>query len=213
MSVQRIESRMMGGNHGFCVESGRVTDFPTFALRCAREFTPTIHQGSELDHEPPRLREETARCERNLAESEIHLAKLEAMSAAEAEKQSSAAHDEACRRHEEDRREREERSFRLAVMMKAVNEWDPPTLDHVPLKGFMIGQLAKEMPSDFTFEPPQRQGGEQWLRDRKKSYSSLVAHERKALIRQRKTLDPEANQWITLLYKSLGVPIPPRAGQ
>ena len=131
------------------VQRGKITDFPAFALLCARAFGATISMRDDgmdapipdefqpSQHYAEWAREERARLDALLAMTpdEITAARDEA----EAKRAASLA-------EAEERRAQE--LARYEAMLAAVKAWVPPTPEHVGLQAFMVEQLRESIRFD-----------------------------------------------------------------
>ena len=98
---------------------------------------------------------------------------------------------------------------RYEAMLDQVRAWDPPTLEHVDFKVFMIKQLMDSIKHDCNMEyykkyPVVRQTGEEW-------FCGKVADVERRVSRSCEEWDKEQervagrNAWIAALRKSLEV--------
>lgn len=131
------------------VADGTMTEFPAFALQCARAFGATIDVREEpIDAPTPAEftpRPYHARLVR-AAEGEIerlrHLRPMEA----QREMQQEHSLDMAAWR-ERSWRDARQRARYLAMIEKA-SAWQPPTADHEEMKAFMLQQLRDSLAAD-----------------------------------------------------------------
>jgi len=90
-------------------------------------------------------------------------------------------------------------------MLSKVQEWKPPTPDHVDLKKFMIQQLEDSIEFDcFIPEMPQRLSGEEYREQQiKKVLDDIDYHEREYAKEVNRV--HERNKWLLLLRESLKI--------
>jgi hypothetical protein len=169
------------------VQDGTITDFRTFALRCARAFDATIMQRVEPFYV------------KNVEEARARVAELSAMTDAEAE----AAHQRALNHYVERQYQNDVEQARYRVMIESVEAWTPPTPDHQGLKDFMLKQLRESKAfDDYAPKEPVCMTGRAWLareislaaRHLEQAEQSLADEERRAA---------ESIAWVRALYDSL----------
>ena len=187
------------------VADGKVTDFRTFALRCARQFGATVMQRDEPMDVLPKLREESDYAKKGLAKSEAELARLRAMTITEAGAEQAKEHRAQAKAYNEMRRDMREKRGRYTTMLASAREWTPPTAEHGRLKQFMIDQLEESIKYDCNDEWLDEKplvAVEVWLKEKQerelasvKRYAEDVAAERVRVA--------AANAWIRALWAGL----------
>jgi hypothetical protein len=191
------------------VADGKVTDFRTFALRCARAFGAAIMQRDDPMNEPPKLREVSDYTLKYVAERQAKLAALDTMTVEQANDAAALAYGEALKEyHASVQRETDTRNRYNAMLAEAV-AWEPPTPEHAKLKEFMIQQLTEGRKFDCGYEPtkPVRLSGPMWLAKEKADAARMLGYAHESLEKETASVE-QANQWITALYESLAVEIP-----
>ena len=187
------------------VGDGKVTDFRTFALRCARAFgATTMQRDSSIDVLPQRREESTFYAE-HVAEGEAEIARLAALSEAEAQRERDAEVEEVCTRNGRWRAEKDEKRRRYESMLVAVRRWEAPTPDHVEMKEFMAKQLAESIEFDcheLSVGEPESVTAVEWLMAKRVTAAEALAYDVKSLQRERERVT-NANSWIDALYESL----------
>lgn len=186
------------------VADGKVTDFRTFALRCARAFGATIMQRDDPMSEPPKPREVDDYYTRAVAERKAKIAALDAMTVEEANDAAALAYGEALKRHRESIQRNTDTRNRYNAMLAEAMAWEPPTPEHAGLKDFMVEQLTegRKFDTGYTPEPPTRQSGEFWLAHEKAEASRSLAYARESLAKEIERAEG-ANAWIAALYDAL----------
>jgi len=190
------------------VAEGKVTDFPTFALRCARGFGALLHQREDSPHDVPKMREVGEYAHKALERDRVQLVRLQEMTVDEARAAMLAAHEVAlARRRERQARDMEVRA-RYEAMLAKVRAWEPPTPEHVELQGFMVEQIVESMRFDLfdlPDPPPPDEDAGRWLEgERERARESVVRSEKN--LAEEVERCRQANAWITALYESL---VPP----
>lgn len=150
------------------VQSGKVTDFQTFALKCARAFGALIEmRDSDMDAPIPDSFKPDSYHAKALIDARAELVRLRAMSGTQADKQASADYREAIEEWDRAQTERALRRERYQSMLTHVRAWKPPSKDHVGLKDFMIQQLTESMEfeGDDDRWKPKLKDGATWRSD------------------------------------------------
>lgn len=141
------------------VQSGKITDFPAFALLCARAFGATVMMRDDPLSSP--IPDEFKPSQHHAEWARDMRAKLDALLAMTPE-EIATARDAAEANRATSLAEAEERCAqelaRYEAMLSAVNAWVPPTPEHVGLKEFMVEQLNNSIrfdcgPVTYNSEP------------------------------------------------------------
>lgn len=191
------------------VGDGKVTDFRTFALQCARNFGATIMQRDDPASELPKLREESDYYAKRVAEAEARIAQLAKMTPEEATLAAQADSEKRLAEHERYAENRRQTRVRYEAMMEKVRAWQPPTPGHESMKKFMLSQLTESIEFDCAgYAPyPHPIHTEAWLQqEREKAH-----HDLEYAIKSRgeeQVRCANANAWIRALYASLEVEVP-----
>lgn len=186
------------------VGDGKVTDFRTFALQCARNFGATIMQRDEPTDVPPRFREVAPYYAQRLNEAKDEIARLETLTLEDAEREAAAEYAARLATEKEYAAKRIETRSRYETMLEAVNEWEPPTTEHEGLKHFMREQLTSSIDFDCADYHTKhiRYTAGVWLAKAKTKAASDLAHAEKSLAGEIDRCNG-ANKWIAALYESL----------
>jgi hypothetical protein len=189
------------------VADGKVTDFRTGALRCARAFGATIMQRDDPMDQPPKLREESPYYAESVARDEARVAYLATLTPEEAEREAAAQFDAAMVRHREYEEERTVTRNRYNAMLAQAVQWTPPTPEHQGLKDLMIQQLTESIKYDCgpLWAAPERMSGAEWLAAEQEAAERSLTRSRESLREERERVK-EANGWITALYESMPQP-------
>jgi hypothetical protein len=152
------------------VQSGEITEFRDFALRCARAFGACIMLRDEsLDAPiPERGEPDTRYHDEALATATKRLAELRAMGPGEAERAATAAYQDLVSAYKDRLAQRLEYRRRYEAMLSLVREWEPPSDDHHELKKFMVEQLTTSIchDTDGSYDlPPEAMTAQDWLRE------------------------------------------------
>lgn len=200
------EDLLMPSGYTAGVADGSITDFPTFAMRCARAFGALVTMRDDpVDAQIPDEIEPAPYYDERCARLEAELATLLALTPGEAEERARQEYegdlriDAECAAHKAAVRQRYE------AMLAEVRAWTPPTEDHEGMKAFMLEQLTGSIDFDcheFPREPRKLLSGEEWLR-------LTVASTRRMLADAREQANEEAlrakrrTEWLRALRGSL----------
>jgi hypothetical protein len=187
------------------VVDGKVTDFRTFALRCARAFGACVMQRDEPMDALPRLDPPSTWHRDRAGRARAKLAELAAMTPVEQSAGAAAEHVRQCAHFAESEARATETRNRCNAMLAAVVAWEPPTDEHAQMKTFMVEQLTMTRDQDGRSyaDPPVPQTGAEWHAAEVAAAESDIAYcERE----QAKELERHAGRqaWLDALYASLG---------
>jgi len=186
------------------VGSGKVTDFRTFALRCARNFGACIMQRDDPASDAPKLTDPSDHCARARATAAAELERFQGMSIEQAGREADAEWAAHIQREMECRQQKRETEDRYRAMLRRVEAWTPPTPEHDEMKRFMVSQLKSSIGFDCATYPDREKhlSGEEWLNARREKAAHDIGYYTAEDARERK-LTAERNAWITALYRSL----------
>lgn len=186
------------------VVTGKLTDFRTFALQCARAFGACIMQRDDPMDEPPKLREVSEYYRTAVTSARAELAAFTVLGMDELKAQLDREHAEAVASWEARQREAALVVQHLDGMTSDVKAWTPPTPEHQGLKDFMLQQLAETRKYDGTAwgEAPVKRTPLLYAADRIRQLESAVERSEESLRDEEKRC-AEQNAWITALYASL----------
>lgn len=193
------------------VADGKVTDFATFALRCARAFGATIMQHDDDMHDMPKHREESDYYATSLATARAELDALNRMTPADVVAAYEARYQGRVESAQRYAAQRAEQQRRYEAMLADVNAWEPPTAQHVNLKQFMVDQLTESIRFDCApgyDDTPEREDPKAWYDAELKRVHERVSRAAANLEDERARV-AGANAWIDALYASLGVEAQP----
>lgn len=187
------------------VADGKVSDFKTFALRCARAFGALIEMRDDDMNAPLRMPEPSSYHANALAEARQRLAEVSAMTLEDAEPRAEAAYREAVAGWEQRRGEQIATEQRYRAMLTAVEAWTPPSPEHEEMKRFMRKQLLESIDWDCErpMSPqPTRESALQWLSRAQGRAVKDVAYHEEQLAEEHQRI-AERRQWIQQLQDSL----------
>lgn len=186
------------------VGDGNVTDFRTFALRCARQFGACVMQRDDKMDEPPKHREPSDYNAKGLATARARLAELDTFTLDDAQRAAQAEFDAAIKSHNEYAAKRAETKVRYEAMLAEVDRWTPPTAEHVGMWDFMRKQLLESIDFDCRSygSGPELLTAVAWLEAAKEKARHDVAYHAKGDAEEQERC-ASSNRWIDALYASL----------
>jgi hypothetical protein len=192
------------------IVTGEVTTLRQYALICARAFGATIAQRDEPLTNPPRLEAPRSYHDEQLERIRDELTHLTTMTADEHQTAADVAYIDALRRAGERVAENRRTADRYAAMRAQVEQWTPPTGEHVELKQFMLSQLDDATKFDVLTDEqltrwhsePVRQTGAEWFDAEFDRLTAQHAYHLKARADDHRRT-AERNDWIAQLYAAL----------
>lgn len=189
------------------VADGTITDFPAFAMRCARNFGALILMRDEPSDAPvPDEFKPSDYYENRVAETNAEIKKLSDASDDEIAALADAANQQAAAYHAERRTRNDQQKQRYETMLAEVEKWQPPSPDHEGMKSFMVQQLKDSIEWDCSAESddpaPAPVTPEAWRASRLKELGSTLAY---AVQHQREEIErtENRNRWLRQLRESL----------
>jgi len=131
------------------VGDGKVTDFATFAMQCARAFGALITMRDESSSaQIPDEFVPSGYNAKRLAEAKAELARLQALTVDQQTAEADAAHQSAVASWDRYEDDKVAKRARYEAMLAYVKAWEPPTADHAEMKKFMRDQLTESIRFD-----------------------------------------------------------------
>jgi hypothetical protein len=189
------------------VQSGKVTEFSDYAMRCARAFGALVTMRDDsMDAPIPTELPVSDWSLTRLAAARAELAEVEAMSVEAAAERAVAEHAKSVEYRRESVQRADRDRERYEAMLAKVREWTPPSSDHVEMKSFMEQQLTLSIDWDCDRSIVEEQvclSGEDWRSQRieslKRDIEYYVRHHAEEVERTE-----NRNRWVRLLRESLG---------
>lgn len=185
------------------VVDGKITEFPDFAMQCARAFGALIMMRDDPSDAPiPDEFKPTSYYVDRLSESRERLAWLNGLTPDQAQDEAEKSYEEARLQAQkyDDQNALEDR--RLEAMLEKVRAWTPPSAQHVEMKSFMIEQINISKHGDYRSQVPKAYTGPAWLAfEIEKARAELArsaAENEKEIQRAR-----ERTEWVRQLRASL----------
>lgn len=187
------------------VAEGKVTEFPAFAMQCARAFGALVEM---RDADPAAKIPESFVVSdyyvQRLVDAEAKLARLEAMDEATAAAECQRAHAASLAEWEKSERDRQTKRQRYEAMLEKVRAWIPPTPQHAEMHSFMASQLISSI--DFDCKPygskPEPTPASEWLRGQIVQARQNVAYYTKSKAEEEARVAGR-NKWLADLRASL----------
>lgn len=195
-----------GYTHPVC--DGEITEFPDFALMCARAMGATIMQRDESVDSLPRPPEVSEYATKAVTVAEAALVEAQGWTEAESVALAQEAFDARRRMIDEARAAAAEKVARCDRMRDFVRAWVPPTADHVGLKKFMMEQLTETIEYervdvlDEVYKAAPLDGAEFQNDEVVRRRSALQMARQRLAEEEARTAD--RREWITSLYESVG---------
>lgn len=186
------------------VQGGKVTEFPEFAMQCARAFGALIEMRDDPhDAKIPDSFEPSDWHSGELDKANRRLTKLEAMKPDAIER---AYEDDFATRvayAQERTAEIETQKARYESMLAKAERWMPPSSEHVGLKKFMVEQLEESVKWDcHTSETPTRTDPADWHANQIAECKRSIAYHTKEHAAEVKRSE-DRTRWIRQLRDSL----------
>lgn len=179
-----------------------------FALRCARgiDYLFSLRDNSLDNPLPKMLKPHTSYYDKEIVKIKEKIKEAEEMSLSQAEKLSKAEYREQCDHCKKFVKKDEKLLARYELLMKAAQEWKPPTAKHQGLKDFMLDQLKlsmRHLGGDYSWFPtPKKLSPKEWRSERVKELKKELRYhevERRKEIKRAK----ESTLWLKQLRESL----------
>lgn len=192
------------------VVDGKVVDFKTFALRCARNFGALIMMRDDsMDAPIPEEFKPSDFYAKELEKVDLETAKVTAMTVEECRAAAMEERKKLMDDHQKHVDESKAVRERLLAMRSQVADWTPPTPDHTGLKDFMVQQLDETMRHDGEAGTYYRDAaeavptnGSEW---RKAKLQGLKERHLRYYIEVQKEIErtDSRNKWVAALRDSL----------
>jgi hypothetical protein len=191
-----------GYTHAVC--DGKVTEFPEFAMSCARAFGALIMMRDDpMDASiPEEFKPDTRYYDERIAADMEEMGKIQAMSHTEADASAHAEHLAAIIHRRDYLASKEAEAARINAMIAKVRAWHPPTPDHVEMKSFMLEQLRISLPGDYAPSIPEALDGPEWRQKKINELSAAVARNREE-VRKEIERAKGRTEWVKALRASL----------
>ena len=186
------------------VVDGTITDFPTFAMQCARAFGSLISMRDDAwDAEIPESFEPDSYHAVVRAEAGAKLAAFAAATDDELRQQWKSQHAANVQRVREANDRIAVQALRCREMLAHAENWLPPTTEHVGLRDFMVQQLTETLRFDGKLmSEPEPVAFDTWKEERHARLTRDVEYHRKSEAEDIERAR-ERTQWVRDLRESL----------
>jgi len=190
------------------VVDGKVTDFKTFALRCARNFGALVMMRDDaLDAPIPEEFKPSDFYEKELVKAKAELARVTSLTWQRCNEEEREERSRLLAAHQKHVDECRAVRDRLLAMRSQVADWQPPTPDHQGLKDFMIQQLDETMrfdaqPGTYYLDKASIRTGEQWRADQIEELNDRIERYTEE-VRKENERTAARNKWVADLRRSL----------
>lgn len=186
------------------VADGKIKDFRTFALRCARAFGALIEMRDDpMDAPIPAEFKATDYHQKAIAEAVEKQKVLVAMTETERRAAYSREMEESWTRYSETKAEYLKTERRYREMLRKVQAWNPPSPEHKGLKDFMVEQLESSIKWDCGSVPkPEQPTLDQWWADKVARAARDIGYHRKEHAEEVERVKGR-NLWVKQLNDSL----------
>lgn len=176
----------MPTGYTYPVVDGKITEFPDFALSCARAFGALIMMRDDpMDAPiPDEFEPSTKYYDERLAADKKRLGEIQAMTNADAETAALEAHRSAAASRSKYLADKEVEAERLNAMLAKVRTWSPPTPDHTEMKKFMIDQLTMSLPGDYAPSIPALLDGATWRQQEIDRLADSIVYSQKEIAKE-----------------------------
>jgi hypothetical protein len=194
---------------GYTADIAKDITFEQFVWHCARAMGALIMMRDEPWDAPiPEKFEPSDYSAKRLREAQERLDWLNGLSAQEVKEEAAKAHEAALESHRRYESSKDSLRKKYWAMLEKVEEWTPPTTEHVGLKEFMVHQIRDSIKFDChnSYErEPSAMSGVQWRADEtEKALKNVKYHSEEHA--KEVTRNAQRNQWIASLRTSLGSP-------
>ncbi|SHJ72314.1 hypothetical protein SAMN05444159_1322 [Bradyrhizobium lablabi] len=194
----------MPTGYTYPVVDGKITEFPDFALLCARAFGALIMMRDDpMDASiPDEFEPETKYYDDRLAADMKRLGGVQAMTMADANTAALEVHREALASRSKYLADKEIEAGRLNAMLAHVRAWNPPTPDHAEMKKFMIDQLVMSLPGDYAPAIPALLDGAAWRQQEIDRLADSIVYSQKEIAKEVERARTRT-EWVKSLRASL----------
>jgi hypothetical protein len=181
--------------------------FEDFVLNCSRAFGALIHMRDESSDAQITLPEPSDYHVNSLKKAHARLEALSQMSENRRKEGSRKKYEDAAEYQKKAQAERAEKRDQLEAMLAKVENWRPPTTDHVGLHSFMIKQIKETIEHDCCgferYETPVVETPEEWYKNQVESAEHDIEYHEKHL-REDSERNEKRRKWIIGLFESIG---------
>lgn len=188
------------------IEEGQ--KFEDFIMACARAFGACIEMRDKSIKNPvPEKFEESNYHEERYNKSVVELKKYKNMSDEDADKESEIEYKDRIKSLKKHIEKIDQREKLYEKMLTKVNQWIPPSPEHIELKNFMLQQIdismdKGSMKNFYSENKIIKLSGKQWKYKKIKKTEENIEYHMKEWIKETKRI-ADRNKWIKQLRDSI----------
>ncbi|MBU5262067.1 hypothetical protein [Bacillus atrophaeus] len=190
------------------IYEGKEVSMSDYLIKCARAFGAAITMRDEpLDKSIP-VFEPNPYYKENLDKERIKYDHFLKMTDDEIRHEIDVMYDEQLESCKRLAKESQDRLKRYESILKELNVWDPPTVDHIELKNFAISQIGSSIKTDCIYSDycryPQKPTVEEWKSRKLKDFETNIEYY-SAKWNEEVLHTKNRNKWVNDLKMSLGL--------
>lgn len=194
------------------IYEGKNVSFQDFALKCARQFGAFVHMNEE-DPDSPLTRPTVSDYYKNsLRETENEFALFLKASREQREKMFEIEMEKELKHYKEKIEEEKELKEKYQNLLEQAKAYKPPTKEFNNYKDYMLNQLNQAIKFDCSNEQwylaqiasVEAETFDIWEQEKMDLYNSKITYYKESYKKEMNSVSKK-NQWIDLLYESLGV--------
>lgn len=194
------------------IYEGKNVSFQDFALKCARQFGAFVHMNEE-DPDSPLTRPTVSDYYKNsLRETENEFALFLKASREQREKMFEIEMEKELKHYKEKIEEEKELEEKYQNLLEQAKAYKPPTKEFNNYKDYMLNQLNQAIKFDCSNEQwylaqiasVEAETFDIWEQEKMDLYNSKITYYKESYKKEMNSVSKK-NQWIDLLYESLGV--------
>ena len=158
---------------GYTADIEKGITFNQYALSCARAFGACVTMRDDSSDTPiPEEFQPSDWNKKELAKAKAKLSSLNRTSVEESSQLAISEYETEMKRQEASIKKDRKLMAKYMAMLEAVNQWQPPTQEHIEFKTFMADQIERSLKFDgmeeyYNEHPPKLLSGEEWLTQKK----------------------------------------------
>lgn len=194
------------------IYEGKNVSFQDFALKCARQFGAFVHMNEEDPDSTLTRHMVSDYYKNNLRETENEFALFLKASREQREKMFEIEMEKELKHYKEKIKEEKELKEKYQALLEQAKAYKPPTKEFNNYKDYMLNQLNQAIKFDCSNErwylaqiaSVEAETFDIWEQEKMDLYNSKITYYKESY---KKEMDSvyKKNQWIDLLYESLGV--------
>ena len=188
------------------IREGKLTEFKDFALQCARAVGACIHQRDDDASDLPKKREISDHHLKELINTEKEHQHFLSLTDEEILRMGKVQYENECKDRIKRQAQRQVYKERYLNMLESVDNWTPPSDDHLDYKEFMIRQLTDSLEWDCKDRddtlPVPREDVEELKKEEMERYRWSYKYHTEGYQKECESVKRQ-NKWIDDLYESV----------